>query len=48
MDIDILLALQDFRNGIGGALTDFFSKMTYFGEMNVVLIIIAILYWCVS
>ena len=48
VDIDILLALQDFRNGVGGALTEFFSKMTYFGEMNVVLIIIAILYWCVS
>ncbi|MBO7661781.1 MAG: phosphatase PAP2 family protein [Clostridia bacterium] len=48
MDIDILLALQDFRNGIGSALTEFISKMTFFGEMNVVLILIAVLYWCVS
>ncbi len=48
MDINILLALQDFRNGAGAFLADFLSKMTYFGEMNAVLIIMAIIYWCVS
>ena len=48
MDIDILLVLQDFRNGIGSVLTGFMTKMSYIGEMEVVLIIIALIYWCVS
>ncbi|MBR0513694.1 MAG: phosphatase PAP2 family protein [Clostridia bacterium] len=48
MDIDILLALQDFRNGFGGGLVDFFRKMTFFGEVSVVPIIMAIIYWAVS
>ena len=34
MDIDILLALQEFRNGAGSFLTEFFSKMTFLGEIN--------------
>ena len=41
MDIDILLILQQFREGAGAAFTDFFLKMSYIGEMAVVLIIIA-------
>jgi hypothetical protein len=48
MDIRILLALQDFRNGVGAFLADFLSKMTFFGEMNTVLIMMAVIYWCVS
>ena len=48
MDIDILLILQQFREGAGAAFTDFFLKMSYIGEMAVVLIIIAEIYWCVS
>ncbi|HCM92321.1 MAG TPA: hypothetical protein DIS78_07135 [Lachnospiraceae bacterium] len=48
MDIDILLVLQDFRNGIGSVLTGFMTKMSHIGEMEVVLIIIALIYWCVS
>ena len=48
MDIDILLVLQAFREGIGGCLTSFFSKMTWFGEMEVVLIFMGLFYWCVS
>ena len=48
MDIDYLLAIQAFREGVGGCLTAFFSKMTWFGEMDVVLIITALVYWCVS
>ena len=48
MDINILLALQEFRNGSGAFLADFLSKMTFFGEMNTVLIIMAVIYWCVS
>ncbi len=48
MDIDILLALQDFRNGAGACLTGFMSKMSFIGEMNTVLIFTALIYWCVS
>ena len=48
MDIDILLALQEFRNGAGGFLTEFFSKMTFLGEINSAIVIMAILYWSVS
>ncbi|MBR4343558.1 MAG: phosphatase PAP2 family protein [Lachnospiraceae bacterium] len=48
MDIDILLGLQDFRNGVGSFLADFLSKMTFFGELNTIIIIMAIVYWAVS
>lgn len=48
MDISILAGLQSFREGAGAFLTEFLSKMTWFGEMNVILIIMALIYWCVS
>lgn len=48
MDISILLKLQDFRNGPGQILADFMLKMTFFGEINVVLILMAVIYWSVS
>ena len=48
MDIDILLALQDFRNGAGALLAGFLSKMTWLGELNTALVIMALIYWCVS
>ncbi len=48
MDIDILLALQDFRNGAGAFLADFLSKMTWLGELNTAIVIMALIYWCVS
>ena len=48
MDINILLILQDFRNGIGSVFTGFLSKMSMIGEMEVVLIIMALIYWCVN
>ena len=48
MDIRILLALQEFRNGVGACLVDFMSKMSFIGEMNTVLIIMALIYWCVN
>ena len=48
MDIDILLILQEFRNGAGACLVDFMTKMSYIGEMNTVLIITALIYWCVN
>ena len=48
MDIDILLALQSFRNGAGSVLCDFFTKMTFLGELNTAIVIMAVIYWCVS
>ena len=48
MDINILLGLQEFRNGAGVFLADFLLNMTYFGELNTVLVIMAVIYWCVS
>lgn len=48
MDIDVLIVLQAFREGVGGCLTEFLSKMTWLGEMNVVLIIAGLIYWCVN
>ncbi len=47
MDIDILLGLQEFRNGGGGFLADFLKKMTFLGELNTVMVIMAVIYWCV-
>ena len=44
MDIIILLWLQSFREGPGAFLTDIMAKMTWFGEMNVVLVIMALIY----
>lgn len=48
MDINILLALQDFRNGAGSFLAAFLSKMTWLGELNTAIVIMALLYWCVN
>lgn len=48
MDISYLLFLQKFREGAGSFLTDFFLKMTFFGELNTVLIILAVIYWGIS
>ena len=48
MDIDILLALQAFRNGAGAFLASFLSKMTWLGELNTAIVIMALIYWCVS
>ena len=48
MDMDILLGLQSFRNGGGAFLNDFLSKMTFLGELNTAIVIMAVLYWAVS
>ncbi len=48
MDIDILLALQNFRNGSGAFLAGFLSKMTWLGELSTVVVIMALIYWCIS
>ena len=44
-DIDILLMLQDFRNGIGDVFAGFLTKMTYLAELQPVLVIMAVIYW---
>ena len=46
MDINILLVLQDFRNGAGAFLAGFLSKMTWLGELNTAIVIMALIYWC--
>ena len=48
MDIEILLLLQEFRNGAGAVLADFLSKMTFLGELNTAIVIMAVVYWCIS
>ena len=48
MDIDILYALQTFREGSGAFLKEFLAKMTWFGELNTVMVIMAVIYWCFS
>ncbi len=48
MDISILLFLQEFRNGAGSCLTSFMSKLSFIGEMNTLLIFLALIYWCLS
>jgi len=48
MDISILLILQDFRNGAGAFLADFLSKMTFLGELNTVIVVMAIIYWGIN
>ena len=48
MDINVLLALQEFREAAGTVLTNFFLKMTFFGELNTILVLMAGVYWCVS
>ncbi|MCR5511707.1 MAG: hypothetical protein K6F54_12310 [Lachnospiraceae bacterium] len=48
MDISYLLALQEFRDGAGAFLADFFLKMTFLAELNTLIIILAIIYWAVN
>lgn len=48
MDIQILLFLQNFREGAGGIFTAFFKKMTFWGELNTVILLMAVLYWCID
>ncbi len=48
MDISILLALQNFREGVGGFLAGFMQKMTFYGERSTIIAIMAIIYWCVN
>ena len=47
VDISILLGLQEFRNGTGSFLAEFLKKMTFLGELNTTLVLLAVVYWCV-
>ena len=47
MDIDYLLLLQDFRNGIDNAITPFMEMISLFAVTYLV-IIPALIYWCVD
>jgi len=48
MDINILLALQEIRNGFGEIFVNFFYKMTFAGNLDTVVVILAAIYWCFS
>ena len=48
MDIDILIFLQNFRNGSGAILADLMQKSTFFGELNTTMALLAITYWCID
>ncbi len=49
MDIEILLALQNFRNGFGEIFVNFFYKMTFVGgNLDTVIVVFAAIYWCFS
>ena len=43
MDIDILIFLQNFRNGSGAILADLMQKSAFFGELNTTMALLAIL-----
>ena len=48
MDIEILLQLQQFRNGSGRIFADFLTQMTYLADSKTVLVIMAVVYWGIS
>ena len=48
MDMEILLHLQQFRNGTGAIFADFLSKMTYLADSKTALLIMAVIYWGIS
>lgn len=48
MDIEILLAIQTLRNSAGVFLAEFFSGITFFGELNTTLVIMAVVYWVLN
>ncbi len=48
MDIEFLLFLQGLRDSTAGVLDDMFIQFSTFGEPLYALILMGILYWCVS
>ncbi len=48
MDMEYLLVLQQFREGMGQAFRDFFMQMSFLTDKETSIVIVAIIYWCVS
>lgn len=48
MDLVILHAMQAFREGYGAFLNTFLNQMTSLGDKNVIPVLLAATYWCVS
>ena len=48
MDIEFLLFLQGLRDSTAGVLDDMFVQFSVFGEPLYALILMGILYWCIS
>lgn len=48
MDIEYLLVLQDFREGAGQFLRELFMKMTFLTDKETSIVIVAIIYWCIT
>ena len=46
--MEFLLVLQSFRENAGSIFTAFFQKVTFFGELNTALVLLAIIYWCID
>lgn len=46
--MEFLNVLQSFREDFGSIFTAFFQKVTFFGELNTALILLAIIYWCID
>ena len=45
--IDLLLALQGFREAGGAFLLAFLQKMSFLGELTTVRVLLAVIYWCI-
>lgn len=48
MDIQILLALESFREGFGSIFRDFLFHMTLIAETSFIPLLLATIYWCIS
>lgn len=48
MDISFLLFLQGLRNATAGVLDDLFVQFSVFGEPFYAMLVMGVLYWCVS
>ncbi len=48
MDIKYLLLLQDLREKTNGVMDGVFGFITKLGESTYVLLLLALLYWCVE
>ncbi|MBR4330181.1 MAG: phosphatidic acid phosphatase, partial [Candidatus Riflebacteria bacterium] len=48
MDISYLLYLQNLRDATSHIFDKFFTYVTNYGEMNYLLPLFAIIYWCIN